>query len=654
MNWQSVAESARKGVEQAAQLAQQKVVELATTEEHVCTNCDKRKMVLNAAKHVGLVKYDHCRICHNLFCNDCLTMTTIAIYKDMWHPANTAKQPSSGKGIACAICTSTLVKRAIDDFVSLMTSEFNDNVDTFINNYENRREWKRPEVQADTNTRKAYRAAKLADLVIDYTPLGPLTTVAIRYAFYGTHLLSYIVPEDVYVILTPLMEGLQAFGVRGPTGILKLYYLGCYHERERKMNPALEYANRRAEDQGIISETCSTELLDHIGAYAGIAQWMYNCQLPAPHSANDWSSWYLSKLIGQVGDGWTLLACINETSKLPDGKHCPSFCLAARNAPSREAVLVIRGSKSAGCWAINAKYQCSNFIYARNGKSNVTGKVHTGMLEASVSILQTYQMERHLYLLAKSGYSIKIVGHSMGAGTATLMAAELHSRFLHWIATEQLASMPPLQAISYAPPPCVSAELADAFTEDGLVIAVINQDDFVPRLGRHTLLKLAEELKNIEVESNEWTASDKKNMQAYATTFGQAGVTTSSVLGGGSGEKDSQSKEQLEEEMKAATEASAAADEGKEDADWTNDVLVVGGLIVDLYKRNGRHASCVMSHRHPSLRSLHLLVSKGAAEHRMDSYAAALRGTKTAMRFANPTREVSASLLLPSLALTLL
>jgi hypothetical protein len=78
----------------------------------------------------------------------------------------------------------------------------------------------------------------------------------------------------------------------------------------------------------------------------------------------------------------------------------------------------------------------------------------------------------------------------------------------------------------------------------------------------------------------------------------------------------------------------------------------------------GQYTSCVMNHEHASLRNLQLLISKGALtitlylitlnwlftcwfctvgahDHRMDMYVAALRGTKTALKFresSDPTK----------------
>ena len=51
--------------------------------------------------------------------------------------------------------------------------------------------------------------------------------------------------------------------------------------------------------------------------------------------------------------------------------------------------------------------------------------VHSGMLVGAMSILDDYGIRRSLErLYLDHNYSITIVGHSLGAGTAALLAAE--------------------------------------------------------------------------------------------------------------------------------------------------------------------------------------------------------------------------------------
>jgi malonyl CoA-acyl carrier protein transacylase len=55
----------------------------------------------------------------------------------------------------------------------------------------------------------------------------------------------------------------------------------------------------------------------------------------------------------------------------------------------------------------------------------VDGFVHTGICRAARGILDDYGMRTLLLDLASRGYAITLVGHSLGAGTASVAAMEL-------------------------------------------------------------------------------------------------------------------------------------------------------------------------------------------------------------------------------------
>lgn len=589
MNW----EKALKAAESAATFAKNlgdRAQELASTEFRVCNHCLKTTKYTRAAVEVGLTQYDLCRVCGTLNCSECLQVSGLPIPTDMW--SHSQKQPSHGKALACPVCRDTITKRAINEFVTFFVADFDENVRQFLEGGEVR-DWTKPGVCEDTHSRKAFRAAKLANIVIDYVPIGTLTVKAIRFALYGSQIMQMIVPEDISVILSPVMEGLQAFGVKGPEGILRLYYLGCHHELMRRLHPETAYANRELGDVGVVSPNCSWELLELAGAYAGPAMWMYNCYLPSPKNTNDWSCWFLSRIVAV--DHWTLLAAISETTKLPDGKYSPAFCLVARRSPTKEAMLVIRGSKTSGCWAINAKYACIDFVYRSPKRGSVQAKVHLGMHEAMSSILQSYDMWRHLVLLAKEGFALRVVGHSMGGATAAVIAAELTNRFTTMVESEQMSSLPSIKAICYGTPPCVSAELSSALFDDELVVTVVNQDDFVPRLCRHTLLQLVDQLKDVEAVSKTWRQSDMEHMKLYAANLGLTGVMSEAkpvVIQEDSTGNTVENREEMElnnasEKTDSAAGNSEAPSIESKDEDWNDDVLVVPGVIVIIFEKNG-------------------------------------------------------------------
>lgn len=116
------------------------------------------------------------------------------------------------------------------------------------------------------------------------------------------------------------------------------------------------------------------------------------------------------------------------------GAKCPAFALIVReNAPNKqpEAILAIRGTQSAVDWSINVDDKMRPYTYRSGqfGERAVEGHVHNAMMEGALKILDVFAMRECLHQLVKNGYDVKIVGHSLGAATACLIAAELRSGF---------------------------------------------------------------------------------------------------------------------------------------------------------------------------------------------------------------------------------
>ena len=80
--------------------------------------------------------------------------------------------------------------------------------------------------------------------------------------------------------------------------------------------------------------------------------------------------------------GWTLLACSTQGGKLRNGCLYPAFALVARSQPAKEALLVIRGSKSVTDWSINLHEAPLPFTY-RQGPEGATPVVGFGELDPS-------------------------------------------------------------------------------------------------------------------------------------------------------------------------------------------------------------------------------------------------------------------------------
>jgi pimeloyl-ACP methyl ester carboxylesterase len=123
--------------------------------------------------------------------------------------------------------------------------------------------------------------------------------------------------------------------------------------------------------------------------------------------------------------------------------------------------------------------------------------VHAGMLSGAMGILDDYFIRPALHrLFLELNYSISFVGHSLGAGTAALLAAEFRNG-LQLLLSEKfiLEGCPKISALAVSCPACVSETLSDAFAEDDLVLSVINGYDIVPRFSKVNMAKMLLEIK---------------------------------------------------------------------------------------------------------------------------------------------------------------
>ncbi|KAK9993494.1 hypothetical protein SO802_023197 [Lithocarpus litseifolius] len=100
------------------------------------------------------------------------------------------------------------------------------------------------------------------------------------------------------------------------------------------------------------------------------------------------------------------------------------------------------------------------------------------------------------------GYRLRLVGHSLGGATASLLAIMLRRK-----SYMELGFNPDIvSAVGYATPPCVSRELAENCSD--FVTTVVMQDDIVPRLSAASLTRLRNEILQTDwmsvIEKEDW------------------------------------------------------------------------------------------------------------------------------------------------------
>ncbi len=229
-------------------------------------------------------------------------------------------------------------------------------------------------------------------------------------------------------------------------------------------------------------------------------------------------------------------------------------------------MLVIRGSSSVMDWSINLEDEMCDYVFthivdtthtsdadlsdtsgvdATTGRINtntpplsatadskytstVHGIIHKGLHTAAMGLLEGYNLRTTLLRLVAAGYTVKIVGHSLGAGIAALIAAELRvSLIVQHLAAEATAStssnstkIPDLaeptspsaarvgisrpesglpvspvlantisavSAVVFSSPAFLSVNLADAFLVDKLLVNVVYDKDIIPRFSFKTI-----------------------------------------------------------------------------------------------------------------------------------------------------------------------
>ena len=124
---------------------------------------------------------------------------------------------------------------------------------------------------------------------------------------------------------------------------------------------------------------------------------------------------------------------------------------------------------------------------------------HGGFLRAARAILDDCGCRAALERLREAGYSLTIVGHSLGGGVGTLLTALL---LFGERATQPDPSLPPpppppepyanIRCIAYACPACVDLALSLALKP--VLTSLTHNDDAVPRLSDANCRQLAMDL----------------------------------------------------------------------------------------------------------------------------------------------------------------
>jgi Lipase (class 3) len=102
--------------------------------------------------------------------------------------------------------------------------------------------------------------------------------------------------------------------------------------------------------------------------------------------------------------------------------------------------------------------------------SLISGHGHAGIMRSARNLYEKLRVTLLAAIEKHKTYDVLLVGHSLGAATAAVMA----------LIMREDGEFPRARAIAIAPPPCVSIEIAEEANKT--VISVVNSSDIVPRL----------------------------------------------------------------------------------------------------------------------------------------------------------------------------
>ncbi|XP_051142102.1 uncharacterized protein LOC127259022 isoform X2 [Andrographis paniculata] len=224
------------------------------------------------------------------------------------------------------------------------------------------------------------------------------------------------------------------------------------------------------------------------------------------------------------------------------------------------------------------------------------------------------------------GFRLRIVGHSMGGATASLLAIMLRKK-----SPLELGFSPDIiTAVGVATPPCVSMELAQHCSD--FVSTVVMQDDIIPRLSIASLKRLREEIVETDWVSA-FKSEDWKRVMDLVTNAKQV-VSSVQEVAQKLAEYAQFKEERKHPETPVKEEVSVASNLSHESLlpDNIADELFVPGTLYNLKRNsNAKNVESAVEYftllrKQPGEHSQRILLSSNIiSDHKCDSHYYALR-----------------------------
>jgi len=254
---------------------------------------------------------------------------------------------------------------------------------------------------------------------------------------------------------------------------LAAHYRGTREKLELLKRPT---AHESFGDQ--LGEQCPLPLLQEAASFLALAASLGEPQRES-ESADSEIAWLCEEQATRSHPDWRLIECSPRGASCPrTGARYPAFALLA-NRSLAQVTLVLRGSSDDEFVDLST---CPMHFGPAEGGYEF--ECNAPMLEAARFIVHEYGLRQVLKLFAKASYQLRLVGHSFGAGVASIMALLL--------ADDADVEAADLRAVGYGTPACVDEKLAAKLAD--VVVSVVNRADPVPRISQRNVQQLSDEL----------------------------------------------------------------------------------------------------------------------------------------------------------------
>ena len=296
---------------------------------------------------------------------------------------------------------------------------------------------------------------------------------------------------------------------------------------------------------------------------------------------------------------------------------------------NREAVLAIRGTKSLNDIVTDIRCEpvafplrvesehsddekddcrdCDDSKGARNNKASAWMRVSTGdsegtyacggMARAAERICEmTVPLLRDLH---RKGYTLRIVGHSLGGAVAALLTVLIRSYHQDLY--------PSLKCYAYSCPNCLDRRTAESL--DGTVVSIICRDDIVSRLRPASVRSLVRELTSFKEQALQYLHEDWRDVLSRARQL-WAPLRRSAPAPAGASRRSNTPVDAVPVPLDTHSPVAAPTlRESGEDEEWGQSGedfadLFLPGRVYHIYQHRGRYQVASVPRDFPALRAI--------------------------------------------------